>query len=95
MKRPDGIILSISGSKLTNEEKSFFKETNPFGFVLFRRNFRDRYQLKKLISELKQLTKSNSPLVFVDQEVERFKGLVTMSLLNSHLKVFLEIFLKK
>ena len=39
MKRPDGIILSISGSKLTYEEKSFFKETNPFGFVLFRRNF--------------------------------------------------------
>ena len=77
MKRPDGIILSISGSKLTNEEKSFFKETNPFGFVLFRRNFRDRYQLKKLISELKQLTKSNSPLVFVDQEggkVQRFSN---------------------
>ena len=26
MKRPDGIILSISGSKLTNEEKSFLKK---------------------------------------------------------------------
>ena len=49
MINPDGIILSISGQSLTKEEKSFFKETNPLGFVLFKRNFKDVIQLRDLI----------------------------------------------
>ena len=28
MKNPDGIIFSVSGLNLSNEEKSFFRETN-------------------------------------------------------------------
>ena len=58
MKRPDGIILSISSFKLTNEEKSFFMETNPLGFVLFKKKFsKNLIQLKKLISQLKAINK--------------------------------------
>ena len=54
MINPDGIILSISGQSLTKEEKSFFKETNPLGFVLFKRNFKDVIQLRDLINQLKK-----------------------------------------
>ena len=77
MKYPDGIILSISGLKLNAEEKKFFKDCNPFGFVLFKRNFQDVQQLKDLITELKDITLSENPFVFVDQEggrVQRFKN---------------------
>ena len=77
MKNPDGIILSISGLKLTAEEKSFFKDVNPFGFVLFKRNFKNMNQLKKLIIELKDITLNKKSLIFVDQEggrVQRFNN---------------------
>ena len=49
---PDGVILSCLGLELSKKEKSFFKSTNPFGFVLFKRNFKNRKQLIKLIDEL-------------------------------------------
>ena len=77
MRYPDGIILSVSGLKLSNEEKSFFKNTNPLGFVLFKRNFKDLSQLKKLITELKHVTFNQTALIFVDQEggrVQRFEN---------------------
>ena len=78
MRNPDGIILSISGLKLTNEEKYFFKNTNPLGFVFFKRNFKDVIQIKKLILELKDITINQKPLIFVDQEggrVQRFNNI--------------------
>ena len=77
MINPDGIILSISGQSLTKEEKSFFKETNPLGFVLFKRNFKDVIQLRDLINQLKNITLNINPLIFVDQEggrVQRFNN---------------------
>ena len=54
MKNPDGIIFSVSGLNLSNEEKSFFRETNPLGFVLFKRNFKNVKQLEDLINQLKR-----------------------------------------
>ena len=76
-KIPDGIILSCKGLSLNKNEKSFFSLINPFGFILFSRNFKSLTQLKKLISELKQVTKNPKILIFVDQEggrVQRFKN---------------------
>ena len=75
MKNPDGIIFSVSGLNLSNEEKSFFRETNPLGFVLFKRNFKNVKQLKNLINQLKNITSNKNSLIFVDQEggrVQRF-----------------------
>ncbi len=74
---PKGIIFSISGYELTRQEYEFFSETNPFGFVLFTRNFKNKEQLKKLIKNLKSVTKNKTLLIFVDQEggrVQRFSG---------------------
>ena len=74
---PKGIIFSISGYELTRQESEFFSETNPLGFVLFTRNFKHKEQLKKLIINLKSVTKNKTVLIFVDQEggrVQRFSG---------------------
>lgn len=76
-KIPDGIILSCKGLSLNENEKSFFSLINPFGFILFSRNFKSLNQVKKLISELKQVTKNPKILIFIDQEggrVQRFKN---------------------
>ena len=39
MRTPDGIILSCSSLELTKQERDFFKQTYPLGFVLFKRNY--------------------------------------------------------
>lgn len=77
MNNPDGIILSVNNTELTEVEKKFFKRTKPFGFVLFKRNFKNYVQIKNLILELKDSTINKSPLIFIDQEggeVQRLRG---------------------
>lgn len=77
MNNPDGIILSVDNTELTEVEKKFFKRTKPFGFVLFKRNFKNYVQIKNLILELKDSTINKSPLIFIDQEggkVQRLRG---------------------
>ena len=77
MCTPDGIILSIKGNSLNDHEVSFFKKTNPFGFILFKRNFKNKVQLKRLIEQLKSVSKNPNVLISVDQEggrVQRFNN---------------------
>ena len=54
MKQIDAIILSCFGYELTSNEKNFFKNINPFGFVLFKRNFKNKKQIKQLIQKPKK-----------------------------------------
>ena len=75
MKVPNGVIYSIKGKKLSNQEINFFKNTNPFGFILFSRNFENRKQIQELINNLKNVTKNKNIQISVDQEggkVQRF-----------------------
>lgn len=77
MKQIDAIILSCSGYELTLNERSFFKKINPLGFVLFKRNFKNKKQIKLLINNLKKATLNDDLLVFIDQEggeVQRLKN---------------------
>lgn len=73
---PQGVILSCEKADLTSHERKFFSKTNPFGFILFSRNFVSKSQIKDLIFSLKKLTLNPNPYIFVDQEggrVQRFK----------------------
>ena len=73
----DGVIYSIKGTKISSEERKFFVNTNPFGFILFKRNFINKKQIKLLIKELKSVTKNKNIFVSVDQEggrVQRFRN---------------------
>ena len=75
MKVPNGVIYSIKGKKLNNQEINFFKNTNPFGFILFSRNFENRKQIQELIYNLQNVTKNKNVQISVDQEggkVQRF-----------------------
>ncbi len=72
---PKGIILSCEGCSLTVNEKKFFSKTNPFGFILFSRNFESKKQIIQLIKSLKISTKNLNPLIFVDQEGGRVQRL--------------------
>ena len=75
MKQIDAIILSCFGYELTPNEKNFFKNINPFGFVLFKRNFKNKKQIKLLIKNIKKATLNPHLLIFIDHEGGRVQRL--------------------
>ena len=60
-------IFGCSGHRLTAEERAFYREASPWGFILFKRNVRDPEQLSALTSELRDLVGWRAP-VLIDQE---------------------------
>ena len=70
-------IFGLEGLSLTRTERDFFKETRPFGFILFGRNIADRQQLQRLTSELRAVTGNDQLPILIDQEggrVARWQG---------------------
>ena len=67
MKRK-AIILGISGTKLTVEEKYILKKKKPWGIILFSRNIKDLFQLKFLINDIKNNINDKNYPILIDQE---------------------------
>jgi beta-N-acetylhexosaminidase len=65
IKRP--VIFGLSGLFLLGEEKEFFKESGPIGFILFARNLKDKEQVKELTASLRDLM-GGEVLILIDQE---------------------------
>lgn len=69
-------ILGLSGLRLTVSEKTFFRDADPWGFILFSRNVDNPDQIYRLCSDLRNAV-GRDALVFVDQEggrVQRLKA---------------------
>jgi beta-N-acetylhexosaminidase len=62
------VIFGLSGESLTDEERAFFREAEPAGYILFRRNVADRVQLRALTDDLRALHGRDDLLVMIDQE---------------------------
>ena len=64
------IIFGIQGTKLSKEEADFFRNTKPFGFILFTRNLENPDQVRKLINDLKNfvLILKKSPFLSMKKE---------------------------
>ena len=60
-------IFGCSGLELSKEEKSFFFEAQPWGFILFSRNIKSRLQLRELTRQLRDAVGRNTPIL-IDQE---------------------------
>ena len=60
-------IFGCSGLELSKEEKSFFSEAQPWGFILFSRNIKSRLQLRALTRQLRDTLGRNIPIL-IDQE---------------------------
>jgi beta-N-acetylhexosaminidase len=61
-------FLGLSGPALTGDERGFFREANPAGFILFGRNIQDRAQLRALTDSLRDLSGRADLPVLIDQE---------------------------
>ncbi len=69
------VIFGLEGPRLTAGEKAFFRDCNPWGFILFGRNIETPDQVRALTQEIRACVGRNC-LIFVDQEggrVQRFK----------------------
>lgn len=68
-------MLSCAGESLQDEEKKLFAEYNPLGITLFDRNIKNKKQLKKLVTEIKETIGREDVLIAVDQEGGRVSRL--------------------
>ncbi|MEO0369978.1 MAG: beta-N-acetylhexosaminidase [Pseudomonadota bacterium] len=69
-------ILDASGPRLSSDEKTFFSEADPFGFILFARNIETPDQVRALTSEMRDAVGRDAPIL-IDQEggrVQRMRG---------------------
>lgn len=61
-------IFGCSGPRLTDDERAFFREADPAGYILFGRNCETRDQLRALTDELREIHGRERLLVSIDQE---------------------------
>ncbi|MEP1230353.1 MAG: beta-N-acetylhexosaminidase [Litorimonas sp.] len=71
---PLAVIVGCSGPVLTAEERVFFRDANPWGFILFSRNVETPSQVSRLCAGLREAV-GRDCLIFVDQEVGRVQRL--------------------
>jgi beta-N-acetylhexosaminidase len=67
-------ILGCSGPTLSQSEISFFREANPFGFIVFDRNLDDGEQILALCNALRDAVGRDAPIL-IDQEGGRVQRL--------------------
>lgn len=66
-------IFGLSGPELTREERAFFREADPVGYILFGRNCVDKDQLRRLTDSLRDIHGRDRLVVSIDQEGGRVR----------------------
>jgi beta-N-acetylhexosaminidase len=72
---PRAFIAGCSGPVLTPGEAAFFRDSQPWGFILFRRNIQDPAQVAALTASLRQTVGRADAPILVDQEGGRVQRL--------------------
>ncbi len=62
------VIFGLSGAELSADERAFFADAEPAGYILFKRNIVDRAQLRALTDDLRSLHGRDDLLIMIDQE---------------------------
>jgi len=61
-------IYGCAGTELSVAERDFFRQTRPWGFILFARNISDSAQVKVLVDKLRESVDDGLAPVLIDQE---------------------------
>jgi beta-N-acetylhexosaminidase len=62
------VILGCSGPELTADERAFFHDADPLGFILFARNLDTPEQARRLTDDLRSCTARSETPILIDQE---------------------------
>ena len=68
MVLPTAAIFGCEKETLTDWEKDFFRDLNPHGFILFKRNCSTGAQIKRLTAELRDCVGRENAPILIDQE---------------------------
>lgn len=68
-------IFGCSGPVLTEDERAFFEQHKPWGFILFARNIVDGEQIRTLTAALRKSVGRDDAPIFLDQEGGRVQRL--------------------
>src|SRR5271166_7126293 len=72
---PKAFVCGCAGLALSREERAFLRESDPWGFIVFKRNVEDRDQLRDLIRSFRECVGRADAPVLVDQEGGRVQRL--------------------
>ena len=64
---PRAAILGLKGPRLSVNEAAFFRDADPWGFILFARNIETPDQMRRLTHDLREAV-GRDALIFIDQE---------------------------
>ncbi len=62
------VIYGLSGPQLTEKERDFFRQADPAGYILFKRNCCSKKQLQDLNRDLRSLSGRPDLPILIDQE---------------------------
>ncbi|HTR88253.1 MAG TPA: beta-N-acetylhexosaminidase [Reyranella sp.] len=68
MAAPRAVIFGCAGLDLTPDERAFFRDSDPLGFILFARNVDTPEQVRRLTEELRSCVARAEAPILVDQE---------------------------
>lgn len=68
-------VAGCLGLALTPDERAFFREADPFGFILFRRNIDQPEQVRALTASLREAVGRADAPILIDQEGGRVQRL--------------------
>lgn len=71
------LIVGLAGPTLTDAERAFYRDVQPAGVILFRRNVEDHTRIAGLIADVRNAVGRDDFLVLIDQEggrVQRIKS---------------------
>lgn len=71
---PSAVILDAEGLTLSADEKAFFREADPWGFILFARNIDTPDQVRALCAEMRDAV-GRDAVITIDQEGGRVQRL--------------------
>jgi len=66
--RPRALVLGCAGPQLSAWEKAFFRDADPLGFILFRRNCETPEQVRRLTAALRETVGRADAPILIDQE---------------------------
>jgi len=61
-------VFGIAGLSLTADEKAFFRDSDPAGYIIFGRNIDSKAQLRTLTNELRAMHGRDDLAILIDQE---------------------------
>ncbi|HKU54360.1 MAG TPA: glycoside hydrolase family 3 N-terminal domain-containing protein, partial [Rhizomicrobium sp.] len=61
-------IYGCAGTSLSAPERDFFRQTRPWGFILFARNISEPAQVRALVEQLRETVGDGQAPVLIDQE---------------------------